>query len=161
MGGSLGARAINDLAMEAAAELREKGFRLIHLTGNRDYERVKTFYETNGLAVTCIAFDRNIDRLISEADFAICRAGASSLFELYANALPALFVPYPYAAGDHQYFNAMYLVEKGMAYCLRESELTRENLTGVLEKDHTSLSQSLYDAFSPEGSRCIADHLLK
>lgn len=161
MGGSLGARSINDLAIAAAAELLASGKTIIHLTGTQDYERIRQFYETNCLSVTCIAFDRNIDHLIAQADFAVSRAGASSLFELYANALPTLFVPYPHAASDHQYHNAMYLVKQDMAYCKREEELTKELLLELIEIDHTSLSEKMHSAFHPDGAACIVSHLRK
>lgn len=160
MGGSLGARAINDLAMEITPELLKKGKSVIHLTGKNDYDRVAAFYKEEGLEVTCIAFDRRIDRLLARADFAVARAGASSLFELYANALPTLFVPYPHAASDHQYYNAMYLVDRDMAYCEREATLSKTRLLHILEEDHSSLSQKLLDSFGPEGAACIAARLL-
>ena len=159
MGGSLGAKAINDLAMESASELLGQGKKLIHLTGKGDFDRVDTFYKTNGLDVTCIAFDRELDRHLAVADFAVSRAGASSLFELYANALPSLFVPYPYAASDHQYYNAMYLAEHRMAYCVREKDLSKAKLFEILEEDHTHLSKKLFDSFSPDGAACITKYL--
>lgn len=161
MGGSLGARSINDLAMESAAELLASGKTIIHLTGIKDYDRVHQFYEAHQLDVSCIAFDRNIDHLIARADFAVSRAGASSLFELYANALPTLFVPYPHAASDHQYHNAMYLVEQGMAYCKREDALTKEVLLKLIDINHFPLSEKMHSAFRPDGAACIASHLKK
>jgi UDP-N-acetylglucosamine--N-acetylmuramyl-(pentapeptide) pyrophosphoryl-undecaprenol N-acetylglucosamine transferase len=160
MGGSLGAKAINDLAMGVSAELIARGKTIIHLTGKKDFERVNTFYQTNRLAVTCIPFDRAIDHLISQADFAVSRAGASSLFELYANAVPTLFVPYPHAASDHQYHNAMYLVDRGMAYCRRENELSRDYLLALLSQDHTEQSRKMHEMFGPNGAACITNALL-
>jgi len=159
MGGSLGAKAINDLAMVTAKRLLNQGKKIIHLTGKNDYERVREFYQASNLDVDCIDFDRNIDLLLIQSDFAISRSGASSLFEIYANALPALFVPYPHAASDHQYHNAMSLVDRGLAYCRREDILTPEFLFELLEKDHRDISERLFETFSPEGASCITSFL--
>lgn len=161
MGGSLGARTINDLAMETSAVLLKQGKRVIHLCGERDFGRVDTYYRTHGLNVTCLAFSGEIDTLLHEADFAVARAGASSLFELYANALPTLFIPYPHAASDHQFYNARYLEEQGMAYCIRENTITAEKLYTLLKNDHTEMSQKMLDSFKPTGTSCIVAQLLK
>ena len=160
MGGSLGARAINDLAMEASKVLLNQGKRVIHLCGEKDFERVSTYYRTHHMEVTCLAFTQEIDTLLHEADFAVARAGASSLFELYANALPTLFIPYPYAASDHQFYNARYLEERNMAYCIREDAITVEKLYSLIENSHTQMSQKMLDSFKPTGTACIVDRLL-
>ncbi len=71
---------------------------------------------------------------MSEADFAISRAGASTMWELCANSLPALFIPYPYAAKDHQYTNAKFLEDKGLCYIARQDDLNEELLIDILKK---------------------------
>ncbi|MDQ1341073.1 MAG: UDP-N-acetylglucosamine--N-acetylmuramyl-(pentapeptide) pyrophosphoryl-undecaprenol [Campylobacterota bacterium] len=160
MGGSLGAKAINKLAMESAEEILKKEIKIIHITGKKEYEEVKNYYNQRSLTVECMAFDKEIAKTLAKCDFAISRAGASSLFELYASAIPTLFIPYPYAALDHQYYNANSLVENDMAYCKRESEITREYLLEILEKNHSMMSKKLYDAFSNDGAKCIVKHLI-
>ncbi|XPV83215.1 MAG: glycosyltransferase [Halarcobacter sp.] len=65
---------------------------------------------------------------MGEADFAVSRSGASTLWELCANSLPTLFIPYPYAAKDHQYTNAKFIENKGLCYVLRENELSSEEV---------------------------------
>jgi len=160
MGGSLGAKAINDLAMQSADEILKRGIRIIHITGSRDYERVKSFYTEKKIDVKCIPFDKAMAQTLSESDFVVCRSGASSIFELYANAAPALFIPYPYAASDHQYYNAMFLAEKEMAYCKREDEIDKEYLLGLMDGDHSIMSEKLFDTFSNDGAECIYDILI-
>lgn len=79
-------------------------------------------------------------------DFVVCRAGASSLWELCANGLPALFVPYPYAAGNHQYYNAKFIEEKGLGFLCLEKDLFNEVLwecLELLEYKITQISENL------------------
>jgi len=161
MGGSLGAKAINDLAMHSAKRLLFEGKTIIHLCGERDYERVSSFYRDQSLNVTCMAFCSDMGALLSQADFAVARSGASSLFEIYANALPTLFIPYPHAASDHQFYNAQSLVERGMAYCVRENELSDERFLQLLDEDHRNMSQKLLETFSPSGTSCIVEKILR
>lgn len=133
LGGSQGARAINDFALETAPMLRRRGIRIIHQCGERDFDRVEAAYKAAGIVVELYAFTRNLPDLLRQSDLAVSRAGASTLWELAANALPALFVPYPYAAGDHQYHNAKFLADAGAGWLAREPELTPERLESVLD----------------------------
>jgi len=69
-----------------------------------------------------------------EADFAVSRAGASTLFELVSNQLPTLFLPYPYSAGNHQYFNAKYLVDKGVGFLDKNIDFQSINIENISKK---------------------------
>ena len=131
LGGSQGALQINNLAMEVAKELNEKGIKIIHQTGKRDFKRIKNFYEKNNINADVFDFDKNLYKKIASADLAISRAGASTLFELSANNLPAIFIPYPYAAGDHQYHNAKWLEDKNAAIVKRD--LTKDEFFNIIE----------------------------
>jgi len=133
LGGSHGAKAINDLALSVAHKLHTIGIHIIHQAGEADYERVKAEYEKLGVKVELYAFTKDLPRLIERADLAVSRAGASTVWELTSNGCPAFFIPYPYAAGDHQYHNAQFLVEKNLGWCERESEDLRSKLIKVLE----------------------------
>jgi len=133
LGGSHGAKAINDLALSVAHKLQKMGIDIIHQAGEADYERVKEAYEKLGVAVELYAFTKNLPELIRRADLAVSRAGASTLWELTANGCPAFFVPYPYAAGDHQYHNAQFLVKDNLAWCERENEKLKPKLIKVLK----------------------------
>jgi UDP-N-acetylglucosamine--N-acetylmuramyl-(pentapeptide) pyrophosphoryl-undecaprenol N-acetylglucosamine transferase len=133
LGGSHGAKAINDLALDVAHKLQKMNIAIIHQAGEADYERVKEAYEKLGVAVELYAFTKNLPELIARADFAVSRAGASTLWELTANGCPAFFIPYPYAAGDHQYHNAQFLVQNNVAWCERESQNLKPKLIKVLK----------------------------
>ena len=133
LGGSHGAKAINDLALSVAHKLQKMNIKIIHQAGESDYERVKQAYKDLDIEVELYAFTKNLSELITNADLAVSRAGASTLWELTANGCPAFFIPYPYAAGDHQYYNAQFLVEKNLAWCERESENLKSKLIKVLK----------------------------
>ena len=150
LGGSQGARAINDLALDVAQELLEKGIYIIHQCGERDLQRVTRAYEEKGLDVDLYGFTKEIDTLISRADFAVSRAGASTLWELVANGVPTLFIPYPYAASDHQYFNAQFIVQNDLGWCYRENEDIKRYLLECVEQDLEDKSKRLLEYSSKD-----------
>ncbi|HGZ70047.1 MAG TPA: UDP-N-acetylglucosamine--N-acetylmuramyl-(pentapeptide) pyrophosphoryl-undecaprenol N-acetylglucosamine transferase, partial [Nitratifractor sp.] len=98
--------------------------------------------------------------IMQKCDFAIARAGASTLWELAANGLPTLFVPYPYAADNHQYYNAKFLADSGLAYLIEEKSLRVEDVIDILDKcDLSSKSEKLLKLIEPNGAREIAQLL--
>ncbi len=150
LGGSQGAKAINDLALSVAEELQKKGIKIIHQAGERDFERVKHEYERLGVEAEIYPFTKEMPRLMGEADLAISRSGASTLWELCANGLPALFIPFPHAASDHQYHNARFIVENDLGWCKREDEDLKPFLLSLLpllleEKSRALLEYSSRD----------------
>ena len=156
LGGSQGAKAINDFAFKVA---KMKKYKIIHQTGKLDYERCKKFYEENNLDIEFFAFDNNLIQKIQKADFAISRAGASTLFELVSNQLPTLFIPYPYAAGNHQYYNAKWLVDKNLAFLRKQDELDLDVFDEIENID--IISNKLKDINHKNGSKIIVDEILK
>jgi len=98
--------------------------RLIHQTGNLDEERVKAHYSDRRLSVEVSAFIRDMATAYAESDLVVCRAGASTIAEITVSGKPAILIPFPHAAGDHQRKNALALVEAGAAECILESDLT-------------------------------------
>ncbi|WP_456485151.1 UDP-N-acetylglucosamine--N-acetylmuramyl-(pentapeptide) pyrophosphoryl-undecaprenol N-acetylglucosamine transferase [Hydrogenimonas sp.] len=162
LGGSQGARAINDFALELAPGLQKRNIRIIHQTGKIDYDRVSTAYGQMGIEADIFAFDKELYKKISLADFAVSRAGASTLWELAANQIPTLFVPYPYAAKDHQYHNARYLKERNAGWIVRQNELRSDLFWDIIEKeDIAATSQRLKSLITPQGARKIVKVLLK
>ena len=158
LGGSHGAKAINDLALSVAKELQGKGINIIHQAGEKDYERVKNEYEKLGISVELFGFTKELEKLISLADLGISRAGASTLWELTANGCPALFIPYPYAAADHQYYNARFIVENELGWCERDGEDIRSKLLEILEEDISPKSEALVKYTSKDVAKnMIAD----
>jgi UDP-N-acetylglucosamine--N-acetylmuramyl-(pentapeptide) pyrophosphoryl-undecaprenol N-acetylglucosamine transferase len=120
MGGSQGASGINRLVIGAlpqlAAELPELQF--IHLTGSRDFEEVRAAYARVNRPAVVHTFLGPVEQALGAASVAVSRAGASSLAELAAVRLPAILVPYPTAADNHQFHNARAFVETGAARLL-------------------------------------------
>ncbi len=162
LGGSQGANFINELAIKTVPILIKKGIHIIHQTGQNDYSTCKDFYEKNSLHVECFAFNKNILDYLKKADFAISRAGASTLWELSANALPALFIPYPYAAKNHQYFNAKKLVEKNASIIKIQNELDEKNLLSILKDINLKpMSEKLSSIITKNGIKKITDTILK
>src|SRR5204863_735242 len=101
---------------------------VIHLSGNRDARLLEDNYRRENIRAHVAAFQHRMEEVYSAADLAIARAGAASLAELAAFGLPALLVPYPYAADDHQTRNAEVFVRAKAAVLLKESELSGELL---------------------------------
>ncbi|MDT8337867.1 MAG: undecaprenyldiphospho-muramoylpentapeptide beta-N-acetylglucosaminyltransferase [Sulfurimonas sp.] len=155
LGGSQGAKAINDLALSVAEELKKKGIKIIHQAGEKDYERVQKKYEELGVEAEVYAFTKEMPSLMSKADLAVSRSGASTLWELCANGLPALFIPFPHAASDHQYHNARFIVQNEMGWCERESEDLREKLLSLLDENLQSKSSALLEHSSKDVAKMM------
>ncbi len=156
LGGSQGAQAINTLALQIAPKLKEKGIKIIHQAGANNIEEVQKAYEELGIKAEVFGFTTKLADYMNEADFAIARAGASTLWELSATAVPTLYIPYPYAASDHQYYNASFLVEKNLAWVMRENKIDKEKVFSLLDKDMSSVSQGLMESVEKNGSQKIA-----
>ncbi|WP_457602920.1 undecaprenyldiphospho-muramoylpentapeptide beta-N-acetylglucosaminyltransferase [Nitratifractor sp.] len=159
LGGSQGAAAINRLALELAPVLKARGIEIVHQAGERHLEKVRNAYREMGIEAEVFGFSDRIPEYMQQADFAVARAGASTLWELAANGLPTLFIPYPYAAGDHQYRNAEYLVQRRLAWVMRESELETGKVLDLMKQDLSLLSKGLMEFTPKDGSREIAEIL--
>lgn len=134
VGGSMGAHRVNEIAVAALTQLEQAGqdFSVAHLTGKEDEPTVRAAYQAAGVSAEVIAFTTYMAPLYHTADLAICRAGASTCAELAFFGVPALFVPYPLAALDHQTANAHALEKRGAADVVAESALTAEWLVAYL-----------------------------
>ena len=155
LGGSQGARAINDLALSIAPQLKERGIKIIHQAGANNIEEVEAAYKKLHIEAEVFAFTTKLADYMNEADFAIARAGASTLWELSATGLPTLFIPYPYAASDHQYYNAQFLVKQNLAWLMRESEIDTQKVIALLEENMQVKSEGLMHVVEKEGSQKI------
>ncbi len=157
LGGSQGAKAINDFALKVAPKLKEMGIAIIHQAGKNDYERVSGEYKKLGLEVDVFGFSKELLEKMKQADFAVSRAGASTLWELVACGIPSFFIPYPYAAADHQYHNAKYLLEKKLCFLQRENELDENCFFETLEKDMEPISKELINTIHKDAVKNIVD----
>jgi UDP-N-acetylglucosamine--N-acetylmuramyl-(pentapeptide) pyrophosphoryl-undecaprenol N-acetylglucosamine transferase len=162
LGGSQGSSAINNLALSIATKLTEKDIKIIHQSGKNDFKKVKEFYHSHNIDADVFDFSKNIVEKISKADFAISRSGASTLWELCALCIPSLFIPYPYAAGDHQYFNAKVLADKNLALVKREGEIKDTDIVEKIQNlDLENISKKLKDTIQPNGAKKIIDYILE
>ncbi len=168
-GGSQGAHALNQRvaeAMEILAPQIGSRLQLLHQTGVKDQGEIAARYQklkASGLAAEAVAFIDDMPRAYAGADLLVCRAGATTIAELTVCKKPALLVPFPFAADDHQTVNARSMVASGAALLLPERELTAQKLADelrALEADRGRL-QKMSRASGllgrPEAAREIAD----
>jgi UDP-N-acetylglucosamine--N-acetylmuramyl-(pentapeptide) pyrophosphoryl-undecaprenol N-acetylglucosamine transferase len=136
VGGSQGAKAINQVFAETLAYMKAQGRKLevIHQTGNTDYGRVVQDYRNRKLKGELMPFIQDMTTAYNRADLVVSRAGATTIFELAALGKPSILIPYPHATNQHQETNALSLVRAGGAEMIRQSELTAEGLSRVLTK---------------------------
>jgi UDP-N-acetylglucosamine--N-acetylmuramyl-(pentapeptide) pyrophosphoryl-undecaprenol N-acetylglucosamine transferase len=129
MGGSQGASGINQAVIKSLPSLRDAPIQVIHLSGARDERLVADNYLREKIPAHVAAFHHKMEEVYSASDFALGRAGAASLAELATFSLPAILIPFPYAAEDHQTRNAEIFSRAGAAIILKESDLTGDLLT--------------------------------
>ena len=136
LGGSQGAHRVNVLMMEAMERIQQQHLplRLIHQTGTADQEQVANGYKNLGVDAEVSAFIQDMAEVYSRADLAVSRAGATTLAELAVMGLPAVLIPYPYAADDHQVTNGEYYVKGCGCRMMRESGLTGEILARTISE---------------------------
>lgn len=171
IGGSQGAKAINDLALQAAPKLLARGIRIIHQCGERDLDRVRQAYmeldssllesresaeleskrldsssaqePSNAPRLTLFSFDKDLIKHLDKADICIARAGASSIWENATLSLPTIYIPYPYAANNHQYHNASYFTRQGLGLMITEQELRKLDSSPLESSPKESLESAL------------------
>jgi UDP-N-acetylglucosamine--N-acetylmuramyl-(pentapeptide) pyrophosphoryl-undecaprenol N-acetylglucosamine transferase len=133
-GGSQGAHGINAAMIEAVTEMWRQisGLHVIHQTGERDYNDVRAAYARAGASAEVSAFIDNMPQAFAQADLLLCRSGASTVAEVTAAGKPAIFVPFPQAADDHQRRNAEAIVVGGAAVMIPQAELTPERLAATV-----------------------------
>ncbi|WP_373028261.1 undecaprenyldiphospho-muramoylpentapeptide beta-N-acetylglucosaminyltransferase [Sulfurovum sp.] len=159
LGGSQGAKAINSLALQIAPQLKEREIKIIHQAGQNNIDEVQKAYDDLGIEAEVFGFTDKLADYMNEADFAIARSGASTLWELSATAVPTLYIPYPYAASDHQFHNAQFLVEKDLAWIMRENEIDTEKVLALLDENLSDKSKGLMEIVEKNGSEKIAELL--
>ena len=128
MGGSQGASGINQAVIKSLPAFNGTALQVIHLSGTREEKLVADNYRRANLPAFVAAFHHRMEELYSAADFAVARSGAASLAELAAFALPAVLIPFPYAADDHQARNADVFARAGAAIVVKESEILDDAL---------------------------------
>jgi UDP-N-acetylglucosamine--N-acetylmuramyl-(pentapeptide) pyrophosphoryl-undecaprenol N-acetylglucosamine transferase len=163
VGGSQGARAINDAILEALPRLAAAKVELRHQTGKADLERVRAAYQAAGLDPLCVnSFIDDMAGAYRWADLLVCRAGATTIAEVTVAGKPCLFVPYPYASHNHQVENARYMEQAGAALCIEQREFSTKNLgdaiLGLLKQPETL--RSMAEAAKKQGKPYAATVLV-
>lgn len=132
-GGSRGARSVNNAALELLPYLEAYGHTAVyHQTGGEDFDRIRAGYKASGAASEVFPFTDHMEHYYNLADVVISRAGASTIFELSYFRKPAVFIPYPYAAGAHQWKNAAYVEAIGGGRVIANGEVSGERLIAAI-----------------------------
>lgn len=135
VGGSLGARALNEIVPRALALIPEaRRPSVTHQSGETQIDALRAHYAAAGVRAECVSFITDMARAYAEADAVICRAGASTVTEIAAVGCAALFVPFPFAVDDHQSANARFLVEAGGGWLVQQADLTPQGLAEMIER---------------------------
>ncbi len=159
IGGSQGAVSVNQLVRQCVPTWCEAGCWIVHLTGENDPD-VKSLQHSQYLA---LPFYHNMAGLLQRADIAISRAGAGTLTELAITHTPSILIPYPYAAEDHQTYNAAVFTAAGAATLLQQRELTPAILTAAVldlfagQYSHRHPSAALQTMADRAGSLAVRD----
>lgn len=168
MGGSQGASGVNGLLFRALPGLIEAApdLQFLHLTGPLEFDKVKAAYAAGGVKATVLPFLTEMELALGAATVAISRAGASSLAELAAMRLPAILIPYPTAADNHQYYNARAFADAGAALLLDQTESEGEKLAGLilgLLRDplaFEAMREELVRWHSPQAAKQVVDRII-
>lgn len=134
-GGSRGARSINRAVITVISELKDRpGIEVLHVTGRLDYEDFLVELDKRGIVlekngnINVVPYLYNMQDALAAAGLVICRAGAATIAEITVMGLPSILIPYPYAAENHQEYNARALAERGASELILDHELTGEVL---------------------------------
>ncbi len=157
MGGSRGAKALNEIIPQALAKVAAEGYKIhaIHLSGAAEEANVREAYEKVGVSSEVVGFAHDMASFYKRANLAICRSGASSCFELAAFGLPSLLIPFPFAANDHQFANAESFEKAGAAHVIRQSDVDVDWLKDYIINffKQPELLESMSDAAKKLGSQ--------
>jgi UDP-N-acetylglucosamine--N-acetylmuramyl-(pentapeptide) pyrophosphoryl-undecaprenol N-acetylglucosamine transferase len=135
VGGSLGAKALNDIVPKALALLPEAERPAVqHQSGAKQIDELRANYAVAGVQADLTPFIDDTAQAFADADLVICRAGASTVTELAAVGAAALFVPFPAAVDDHQTTNAKFIVDAGGGWLVPQRDLSPEKLAAMLRR---------------------------
>jgi UDP-N-acetylglucosamine--N-acetylmuramyl-(pentapeptide) pyrophosphoryl-undecaprenol N-acetylglucosamine transferase len=168
-GGSQGARSVNRLVLDSLGLLRSElpELQFIHLCGSYDAGAVQAAYRAQGQSAIVRAFSTDMLSVLCAADLAVGRAGASTLAEFAAMQVPAVLIPYPTAADNHQWFNARAFVDHGAAVMLEQPVASAQRLVGeirqILKMSDVAqrMRRAMADRHQSDAAREIATCILR
>lgn len=166
-GGSQGAASINGAFTDAVAMMKDtRRLFIIHQTGKNAEAQIQQFYRAREIRHKAAAFFYDMPAIQDRADLVISRAGAGTVSELCIKGKPAILVPYPHAADDHQTANARYLADQGACIMIADKDLTGETLLAAIEdlQHNTDKRVEMADTMTalamPHGADLIAGRIL-
>jgi UDP-N-acetylglucosamine--N-acetylmuramyl-(pentapeptide) pyrophosphoryl-undecaprenol N-acetylglucosamine transferase len=163
-GGSQGAQALNEVVAGAAILLQRRGVavEIVHQTGEKNLEATSALYREGGMKADVRAFIKDMAAEYRRADLVIARAGATTVAELGVVGRPAILVPYPFAADNHQEVNAREMASAGAALMFRQDHLTSEKLAEVVAElgSHPETLAKMGSAMKSLGKPRAADDIL-
>lgn len=130
--GSLGSKTVNDKIVSIIPKFKDKKYEIMFVTGPSYYENIKNIKTPSNVRIVPFVFE--MPRLMKKTDLMISRAGASTISEITALAIPTIFVPSPYVPNNHQFVNAMDLVNQKSALILEEKDLSSETLIPMIDE---------------------------
>lgn len=162
VGGSLGARALNDAVPRALALLQPaERPRVTHQSGAKQIDDLRAAYAAAGVEAQLLPFIDDMAARYAVADLVVCRAGALTIAELAAAGVASVLVPFPQAVDDHQTGNARFLSEAGAAILLPQRELTPEKLAALLREltreKLAAMAEKARALAKPEATRAVAE----
>ena len=144
LGGSLGARKLNEVIPQAISSLgNEVQYEIKHQCGERHVSDTQQAYKKHNVDVEVLPFIKDMAAVYSWADIVICRAGALTIAELAATGIASVLIPFPYAVDDHQTSNANYLAKEDAAVLIQETQLNSEKIKELLIKWYQAPEQLL------------------
>lgn len=132
-GGSQGAKKLNDVMIELINNFNEDDYEIIYATGPKNYDEIISKITANNSNIRIEKYIYNMEQVMNAADLAVCRSGALTITELGVVGLPAILIPFPYAAENHQYYNAKTVEESGAGIIIEECNLTAQLLKTTID----------------------------
>lgn len=162
LGGSLGAQALNEIVPQALALLAVEQRPVVrHQGGRGKLAQLTAQYRTAGVEAQCLEFIADMAEVYAWADLVICRSGASTVAEIAAAGVAALFIPYPHAVDDHQTKNARFLSDAGAAWLMQQCDLTPQALADWLaarsRPELLALATRARSLAKPDATRRVAE----
>jgi len=168
IGGSLGARALNEVMPAAVGQLAaEQRLQIHHQTGSADLESVRAAYASLAVDARADAFIEDMAAAYSWADVVICRSGALTIAEVAVVGVASILVPFPHATDDHQTGNARFLADAGAAILMPQDTMSAEKLAGLLgdfsrQRDMLlEMACRARELAMPDAARRVAEHCLR
>jgi UDP-N-acetylglucosamine--N-acetylmuramyl-(pentapeptide) pyrophosphoryl-undecaprenol N-acetylglucosamine transferase len=166
LGGSQGAKALNDVVPQALSRMAEADRpTVLHQAGAAHADSVRANYANASVSAEVVAFIDDMAARYAAADLMICRAGASTVAELAAAGVASVLIPFPHAVDDHQTHNARFLAERGAAVLLPQSELTPEKLadllSGLTREKLLAMARCARGAGKPDATSTVAEACMR